>query len=170
MADCPAFALQAALLKGARPRRVANQDRVPCLVRFARRAGHGERHRRYYLLHSGDVLVALGDGAFRRLGDRGEDETVEVDQGGELLTKCAHDRPAVQAGGKPAPDGVDQLEPAAVILDRLVAARVAQRKRDLVGDELQESGCRFLVCIRPLAGDAEGAPHGASLFDRDPQG
>src|SRR5205085_12492068 len=126
VADSPGLALEAAPLKRARPWGVANEDRVPSLVSLTRRAGDRERHRRDDLLDSGDVLVALGDRALRRIGDRGEDETVEIDQGGELLAQRAHDRPAIQAGGKPAADGVDELEPAAVVLDRLVAARVAQ--------------------------------------------
>src|SRR5204863_9293997 len=135
LSDRPDLALKLLALEGAGPGRAADQHRLAGLVGLTRRAGDRERNRRHDVLHPGDVLVALGDRTVGRVSDRREDEAVECEVGRQLLAKGAHDRPAVQARSEAPPDRVDDLEPPAVILDRLVAARVAERQRDLVRNE-----------------------------------
>ena len=169
LGDRPDLALQLLALEGAGPGRAADQHRLAGLVCLARRAGDCERDRRDDLLYPGHVLVALGDGTVGRVCDRGEDEAVECEVGGQLLAQGAHDRPAIQARREAPPDRVDDLEPPAVVLDRLIAARVAQRQRDLVRDELEEGRGGILVGVGPRAADAQGPAGHAALLERYPQ-
>ena len=97
LAHGPDLALELLALEAARPWRLAHQHRLARLVRLARRAGDRQGDRRHNLLHPSDVLIALRDRPFVGLGDGGQDEAVELEVCGKLLTQCAHDRPAVQA-------------------------------------------------------------------------
>ncbi len=169
LSNRPPLTLQVLALESARPWRNANQHRLSRLVRLARRTRDGERDGGKPLFHAGDVLISRRDRPLRCLRDRGEDEAVEAHEARELLAQRPHDRPAIEARCQPASDRVDDLEPSPLVLDRLIAARVAQRERNFVGHELEERRRRVLVEVWPLALDAERAAHDAPFFDRDPQ-
>ena len=169
LGDRPDLALQLLALEGARPGRLPHQHRLAGFVRLAGRSGHRQGNRRHDLLHPADVLVTLGHRAFGGLGDGGKDETVERQVDRELLAQRAHDRPAVQAGRKPPPDRVDDFEAAALILDRLVAAGVAEGERHLVADQLQERRGGVFIGIGPGAPDAKSTAPDPAFFQGDPQ-
>ena len=169
LAHRPDLALELLAFERAGPRRLADQDRLAGLVGLAGRAGHGERNRGDDLLDAAHVLVALGHRSLRGLRDRREDEAVEAQKCRQLLAQGAHDRPAVEARGKAPADRVDDLEPPALVLDRLIAARVAHGEGDLVRNQLQEGRRRVFVCVGARALDAERAPRHAALFEGYPE-
>ena len=86
----------------------------------------------------------------------------------ELLAERAHDRPAVEAGGQAATDGVHDLEAPPLGFERSVAVSVAQGQRDLVRNLREEGDGGLFVGLEVAAVDGKHRAGGAAFPHRHP--